>query len=220
MLNLSRPCFALRQVVLPTFILERRSLLEMYADFFAHPDLFVRCVHCDDSFCRGTMMQNLWQSFNLIVLHAWLVSPTNRSPGNAWFRWWSGTCPLSMQAGKAQWPKNLTTRSWVKSSSATGIFQMRKKKLLHLRWENPDLLELHQVLIRILWNNPTQSSRLVFNVPSVWFVGLFQETVSEGPVPWSSSNSVCFVAEQVSHHPPSKSPSSLISGFSAQPFTD
>lgn len=30
------------QVVLPTFILERRSLLEMYADFFAHPDLFVR----------------------------------------------------------------------------------------------------------------------------------------------------------------------------------
>lgn len=27
-------------MVLPTFILERRSLLEMYADFFAHPDLF------------------------------------------------------------------------------------------------------------------------------------------------------------------------------------
>ena len=30
----------LTKVVLPTFILER-SLLEMYADFFAHPDLFV-----------------------------------------------------------------------------------------------------------------------------------------------------------------------------------
>lgn len=30
----------LTKVVLPTFILERRSLLEMYADFFAHPDLF------------------------------------------------------------------------------------------------------------------------------------------------------------------------------------
>uniref|UniRef100_A0A3B4BA27 Oxysterol-binding protein n=1 Tax=Periophthalmus magnuspinnatus TaxID=409849 RepID=A0A3B4BA27_9GOBI len=28
------------------------------------------------------------------------------------------------------------------------------------------------------------------------------ETVSDGPVPWASSNSVCFVAEQVSHHPP------------------
>lgn len=28
------------------------------------------------------------------------------------------------------------------------------------------------------------------------------ELVSEGPVPWVSKNSVTFVAEQVSHHPP------------------
>ncbi|XP_014663478.1 PREDICTED: oxysterol-binding protein-related protein 9-like [Priapulus caudatus] len=32
----------LTKVVLPTFILEKRSLLEMYADFFAHPDLFAK----------------------------------------------------------------------------------------------------------------------------------------------------------------------------------
>lgn len=31
----------LTKIVLPTFILERRSLLEMYSDFFAHPDVFV-----------------------------------------------------------------------------------------------------------------------------------------------------------------------------------
>ncbi|CAJ0954995.1 unnamed protein product, partial [Mesorhabditis belari] len=31
----------LTKVTLPTFILERRSLLEMYADFFTHPDAFV-----------------------------------------------------------------------------------------------------------------------------------------------------------------------------------
>ena len=31
----------LTRIVLPTFILERRSLLEMYSDFFAHPDLFL-----------------------------------------------------------------------------------------------------------------------------------------------------------------------------------
>ncbi|GMR51370.1 hypothetical protein PMAYCL1PPCAC_21565 [Pristionchus mayeri] len=31
----------LTKVTLPTFILERRSLLEMYADFFAHPDSFI-----------------------------------------------------------------------------------------------------------------------------------------------------------------------------------
>lgn len=36
------PSLSSSKVVLPTFILERRSLLEMYADFFAHPDLFVR----------------------------------------------------------------------------------------------------------------------------------------------------------------------------------
>lgn len=38
----------LTKVTLPTFILERRSLLEMYADFFAHPDLFVRIGDCED----------------------------------------------------------------------------------------------------------------------------------------------------------------------------
>ncbi|KAJ8935157.1 hypothetical protein NQ314_012975 [Rhamnusium bicolor] len=32
----------LTKVVLPTFILERRSLLEMYADYFAHPDMFIK----------------------------------------------------------------------------------------------------------------------------------------------------------------------------------
>ena len=34
----------LTKIVLPTFILEKRSLLEMYADFLAHPDLFVGYV--------------------------------------------------------------------------------------------------------------------------------------------------------------------------------
>lgn len=32
----------LTKVTLPTFILERRSLLEMYADHLAHPDLFLK----------------------------------------------------------------------------------------------------------------------------------------------------------------------------------
>lgn len=35
----------LTKVTLPTFILERRSLLEMYAEFFAHPEDF---IHADD----------------------------------------------------------------------------------------------------------------------------------------------------------------------------
>ena len=31
-----------------------------------------------------------------------------------------------------------------------------------------------------------------------------QETLSDGPLPWVSPNNVSFVAEQVSHHPPSE----------------
>ncbi len=34
----------LTKITLPTFILERRSLLEMLADFLAHPDEFVKYV--------------------------------------------------------------------------------------------------------------------------------------------------------------------------------
>lgn len=38
----------LTKVALPTFILERRSLLEMYADYFTHPDQFVRYILCNE----------------------------------------------------------------------------------------------------------------------------------------------------------------------------
>ena len=34
----------------------------------------------------------------------------------------------------------------------------------------------------------------------VWF----QETNEEGPIPWANKENLCFMAEQVSHHPPSK----------------
>ena len=40
MLSQVRVGMDLTRIVLPTFILERRSLLEMYAELFAHPDLF------------------------------------------------------------------------------------------------------------------------------------------------------------------------------------
>ena len=38
----SKEIIFLFQVVLPTFILERRSLLELFADCMAHPDVFLR----------------------------------------------------------------------------------------------------------------------------------------------------------------------------------
>lgn len=41
MTEINKGLCSLFQVVLPTFILEKRSLLEMYANFMAHPDMFL-----------------------------------------------------------------------------------------------------------------------------------------------------------------------------------
>uniref|UniRef100_A0A8D0D0L0 Oxysterol-binding protein n=1 Tax=Sander lucioperca TaxID=283035 RepID=A0A8D0D0L0_SANLU len=109
----------LTKVVLPTFILERRSLLEMYADFFAHPDLFVSIAEQPEARER------------MVHVVKWYLS--------------------AFHAGR-------------KGSVAKKPYNPILGEVFYCHWD--------------------------------------LETVSEGPVPWSSSNSVCFVAEQVSHHPP------------------
>uniref|UniRef100_A0A452G900 Oxysterol-binding protein n=1 Tax=Capra hircus TaxID=9925 RepID=A0A452G900_CAPHI len=126
----------LTKVVLPTFILERRSLLEMYADFFAHPDLFVSISDQKDA--RDRMVQVV----------KWYLS--------------------AFHAGR-------------KGSVAKKPY-------------NPILGEIFQCH----WTLPNDTEENA-------------ELVSEGPVPWVSKNSVTFVAEQVSHHPP-------ISAFYAECF--
>uniref|UniRef100_A0A672I1F9 Oxysterol-binding protein n=1 Tax=Salarias fasciatus TaxID=181472 RepID=A0A672I1F9_SALFA len=110
----------LTKVVLPTFILERRSLLEMYADFFAHPDLFVSIAEQPEPKER------------MVQVVKWYLS--------------------AFHAGR-------------KGSVAKKPYNPILGEVFYCHWDLP-------------------------------------ETVSDGPVPWSSPNSVCFVAEQVSHHPP------------------
>uniref|UniRef100_A0A7N8X342 Oxysterol-binding protein n=1 Tax=Mastacembelus armatus TaxID=205130 RepID=A0A7N8X342_9TELE len=112
----------LTKVVLPTFILERRSLLEMYADFFAHPDLFVSIAEQSDPRER------------MVHVVKWYLS--------------------AFHAGR-------------KGSVAKKPYNPILGEVFYCHWDLPS-----------------------------------EETVSDGPVPWSSPNSVCFVAEQVSHHPP------------------
>uniref|UniRef100_A0A8C5E2C8 Oxysterol-binding protein n=1 Tax=Gouania willdenowi TaxID=441366 RepID=A0A8C5E2C8_GOUWI len=114
----------LTKVVLPTFILERRSLLEMYADFFAHPDLFVSIAEQPEPKDR------------MVQVVKWYLS--------------------AFHAGR-------------KGSVAKKPYNPILGEVFYCHWDLPED---------------------------------FNETVSEGPVPWSSLNSVCFVAEQVSHHPP------------------
>ncbi|XP_023195208.1 oxysterol-binding protein-related protein 9 isoform X1 [Xiphophorus maculatus] len=120
----------LTKVVLPTFILERRSLLEMYADFFAHPDLFVSIA--DQPEPRERMVQVV----------KWYLS--------------------AFHAGR-------------KGSVAKKPYNPILGEVFFCHWDLP--------------NEKEEASSPV-------------ETVSDGPVPWSSPSSVCFVAEQVSHHPP------------------
>ncbi|XP_012990492.1 oxysterol-binding protein-related protein 9 isoform X2 [Esox lucius] len=119
----------LTKVVLPTFILERRSLLEMYADFFAHPDLFVSIA--DQPEPKERMVQVV----------KWYMS--------------------AFHAGR-------------KSSVAKKPY-------------NPILGEV----FFCHWDLPSESDEHPSTEPSL-----------EGPVPWAPANSVSFVAEQVSHHPP------------------
>ncbi|XP_038650189.1 oxysterol-binding protein-related protein 9 isoform X3 [Scyliorhinus canicula] len=128
----------LTKVVLPTFILERRSLLEMYADFFAHPDLFVSIV--DQSDPRDRMAQVV--KWYLSAFHAGRKGSVAKKPYN----------PILGEIFKCHW----------------------------------NFLE-----------NETEENT---------------ESVAEGPVPEASQNSITFVAEQVSHHPP-------ISAFYAECFS-
>ncbi|KAL1022441.1 hypothetical protein UPYG_G00027650 [Umbra pygmaea] len=119
----------LTKVVLPTFILERRSLLEMYADFFAHPDLFV------------SIADQLDPKERMVQVVKWYMS--------------------AFHAGR-------------KSSVAKKPY-------------NPILGEV----FFCHWDLPSENDEPTSMEPSL-----------EGPVPWAPANSVSFVAEQVSHHPP------------------
>lgn len=74
--------FSFTQVVLPTFILERRSLLEMYADFFAHPDLFVRYLTLElEHSLLLMLLMALVGCHMLVVLKniAWILVETSKN---------------------------------------------------------------------------------------------------------------------------------------------
>ena len=68
----------LTKIVLPTFILERRSLLEMYSDFFAHPDIFLEI--CDGKDPEERMIRVL--RWYLSSFHAGRKSTVAKKPYN------------------------------------------------------------------------------------------------------------------------------------------
>jgi hypothetical protein len=68
----------LTRIPLPTFILESRSLLEMYSAFFAHPDIF--CCIADKTSPRERFMQVV--KWYLSSLHAGRKSNVAKKPYN------------------------------------------------------------------------------------------------------------------------------------------
>jgi len=116
----------LTKVVLPTFILERRSLLEMYSDFFAHADFY---------------------------------------------------SDIPIQANPRD--RLIAVVKWYLTSFHAGRNGSVAKKPY-----NPILGES----FRCFWRPQPSAAET--------------EPNKRGPVPWSNDGDVCFVAEQVSHHPP------------------
>ncbi|CAF0802555.1 unnamed protein product [Rotaria sordida] len=128
LISQARISMDLTKITLPTFILERRSFLEMLADFLAHPDEFVKVT--DYQTPRDRFIQVI--RWYLSAFHAGRKSPVPKKP------------------------------------------------------YNPILGETFQCY----YNLGTSSSSSTINL------------ANDGPVPWASDDSVTFIAEQTSHHPP------------------
>lgn len=139
MLGQVRVGMDLSRVTLPTFILEKRSLLEMYADFLAHPDLFINITDYE--------------------------TPKERM---------------------------VATVRYILSS-----FHAARKGTVAKKPYNPILGEV----FRCYWHLPNGQR----NPPDE----KSKRVLESGPVPYATYDSVTFIAEQVSHHPP-------VSGFYAE----
>nr|CAH8869884.1 unnamed protein product [Trichobilharzia regenti] len=126
----------LTRITLPTFILERRSTLEMYADFLAHADLWA--VIPDAPTPRDRMVACL--RWYLSAFHAGRRSSVAKKPYN----------PTLGEIFRCYWPVSI--ESGKESTTSSGN---QRTDLCH-----------------------------------------------SGPVPWAPVDSVVFLAEQVSHHPP------------------
>jgi len=146
----------LTKVVLPTFILERRSLLEMYADCFAHPDIFLKWVHwIAEQVSVFSVSSGLTCVYHAVNRAADLDTPRDRM---------------------------VQILKWYLSS-----FHAGRKSAVAKKPYNPILGEIFQCW----WNldNVTNNTDEGIN--------------ADGPVPWCKNNQLVFIAEQVSHHPPS-----------------
>lgn len=127
----------------------------MYADYFAHPDLFVKIVEHKDP--RDRMIQVV--KWYLSAYHAGRKSAVAKKPYN----------PIVGEIFRCHW----NIPEYGEST------------------EN-EMREIGQYLL---------SSRFTFSAEDT--DNSQAKVIQEGPVPWCKSDQLTFIAEQVSHHPPS-----------------
>ncbi|PAA80401.1 hypothetical protein BOX15_Mlig023906g1 [Macrostomum lignano] len=147
----------LTKIVLPTFILERRSTLEMYADFLAHPDLWSDIPN--HSHPRDRMIACL--KWYLSAFHAGRRSAVAKKPYN----------PILGEIFQCYWDTASAKRQ-----------QKRRQQQQQQQQQNSQEQQAEE--------QQQQSN------------GAAASAASNGPVPWAPPDSVTFLAEQVSHHPP------------------
>lgn len=183
----------LTKVVLPTFILERRSLLEMYADYFAHPDLFLKCVK------RATCC-NLWVLYKLYSIPP-LELPTWKILEIVSFKWYAGTWVHIMPAAKARWPKSRTIQYWAKCFSVIGICRPNRKTPLLWRtdrFRGVAVINWHLLLSKCHIIRPVSahlalyfnSSVISINIPflvSAFYAEHFNKKISFSAHVWTKS---------------------------------
>lgn len=148
----------LTKVVLPTFILERRSLLEMYADFFAHPDLFSAIPDYETP--EERMIQLV--KWYLSAFHAGRKSSVAKKPYN----------PVLGEIFLCHWNLNSDNTNSPRISNQTNNPSQRLKSQEKCR----------------------TSSSIQNESTSISDIDKFSQGLPK--------NSLFFVAEQVSHHPP------------------
>lgn len=150
----------LTKVVLPTFILERRSLLEMYADFFAHPDLFSSIPDYDTPEERMVQLVRWYLS----AFHAGRKSSVAKKPYN----------PILGEIFLCHW--NINNRSCNNNNSNSNKSQSQQMNVSESNDKNMER------------TYSTESTSSVSDIEK------FSNQLPE--------DSLLFVAEQVSHHPP------------------
>jgi len=178
LLSQLRPGMDLTKVVLPTWILERRSLLEMFADFFVHPNVFTSIAH------GATPEQRMIQCLKwyLSSFHAGRPSDIAKKPYNPIIGE-TFTCWIPPIDNSAKKDVKDTVSGKSNAKSVSGV-------------DNEDEMRT------AARTSGEKSADAAANASVSAAASSSRAASGGGPVPTVAGNNLTFIAEQVSHRPP------------------